>query len=153
MDFDDFISNVKNGVFFSFNEGSEKETHKRLRLELLGIAQNLGYAHPYFFDGDFPDVLRFNPVESKLFCGDAKDSENESAGKKESSERIAKYFERFVLALNAGVRGGIFAIATDTSDSADGWRLFLDEQLNKHQFTDAHSAIHRIRDDCWIAVC
>jgi hypothetical protein len=102
--------------------------HERLRAELDRWAREQGYTakKPGGLDGKLPDVLRRHG-KGLWFVGDAKDSDNETTSRADSLERIAGYFQSFARRIIGGqLRGGLFAICTDTSAAANGWRRLID---------------------------
>lgn len=103
------------------------ETHKRLEADLDGWAQAKGYDHLCggFEDGTKPDVLRSDASRQYYFIGDAKNSANEGARCSETRKRISAYLENFGQLLCKGVKGGTIAIATDSAEEADRWKISL----------------------------
>ncbi|HPS31188.1 MAG TPA: hypothetical protein PLZ43_13100 [bacterium] len=97
--------------------------HERLRNCLVNFAIRLGCSIKCnkLSDDKFPDVLRITPNRRYLFLGDAKVSENETARREETVEKIKGYIKEFVeISSRKGIRGKI-AIATDNIDAAYDW--------------------------------
>ncbi len=97
--------------------------HDRLQGELTKWAEYKGYTKKYLeFENGKPDVSRENPKKVSIFIGDAKDSANEDAKNSETWSRIQGYFQEFTALLSKGrYKGGIFAIATNSDDTASVW--------------------------------
>ncbi len=61
-----------------------------------------------------------------LFCGDAKDSTNETVDNSDTLKRIRGYFDEFAAVLGEdGFKGGLLAIATNSEKEAQRWAPVL----------------------------
>lgn len=81
--------------------------------------------------GKKPDVLGGMESEDYLFVGDAKDFENEDSSNSPTVQRIQGYFFEFAGLLgNLGYKGGILAIAANSSEAASDWVVTLNALAN-----------------------
>lgn len=104
--------------------GTAGEEHDRLQSELDEWAQKKNYTNKYhsLSSGAMPDVLRSNDSNEYLFLGDAKDFKNEDSKNSDTLSRIQGYFNEFAKLLGGdGYKGGILAIATNSSEAATDW--------------------------------
>lgn len=78
--------------------------------------------HEFSFpDGTKPDVLMANLEDNFLFCGDAKDADNETVDNMDTVERIGGYFRVYASLLRYEFKGGHLAIATNSKKEAKRW--------------------------------
>ncbi len=121
--------------------------HDRLWKRLSGYAAYLGYSRPIFPVGDHdiqPDVHRASACGRYLACLDAKDSDNETASRTDTAERIDAYAARFFRRLaRREYLGGLFGVATDDAYGAEDWRAFLDWTAHRHGRGDARFRMGR----------
>ncbi len=105
--------------------GAPGVEHERLKRELRAwaIAEGFDTEYDRLPSGSIPDVLRGQKAGPFLFCGDAKDSANETIENSETLKRIGGYFDEFASLLgdDGGFKGGILAIATNSEEEADNW--------------------------------
>jgi hypothetical protein len=121
MEQDELVKIVKRIISESGAPGVE---HERLRSELDEWAHNKNYTnkHSELSTGAIPDVLRSTASSEYLFLGDAKDSSSEDSNNSETLTRIQGYFNEFAKLLGGdGYKGGILAIATNSSEAATNW--------------------------------
>jgi hypothetical protein len=108
------------------NEGPE---HERLKTELEEWAKKKGYdKNGPRFESSIPDVVLTNQEGNKLFVGDAKDAEHETVNDEGTISQIKGYVEEFLRFIKNGeYKGGIFLIATNKQNAAEGWCGLLSE--------------------------
>jgi hypothetical protein len=113
--------------------------HERLKGDLNEWAIAKGYPEVInrLPSGRSPDVLRFDPDVQHLFLGDAKNADNETPRNSNTTRRIAGYVFEYGTLLGGKIRGGIFAIATNSEAEAQEWVLPLNLFCVMSQITDA----------------
>lgn len=119
------------------------DEHERLKAALSTWAISKGFSTEFGrLASGIPDVLRgTNATPSYLFVGDAKDSTNETADVFATWERIRGYMRDFgTLIANGSIKGGFFAIATNTRKAAERWVPFLNAMAESEELVAAGTA-------------
>jgi len=141
-------------------EASAGREHGRIQGDLDRWAQERGFTQALSASlprGGRPDVLRFDGARQYLFVGDAKDSENETTANLATSARISGYMVDFAdLIGDREIRGGYFAIATNSEREAGAWVVRLNLLATLQGLTDGPGAGPSFRVDqiaamTWVA--
>lgn len=113
--------------------------HERLKSRLAEWAQSRGFSVTFSrLTSGVPDVLLgTDEVPSHLFVGDAKDAENETADVFATWERIRGYIRDFAALIGkTRIRGGIFAICTNTRKAAERWVPLLNLMAESERLSE-----------------